>query len=65
MSNLVFWQTVGAVVLGNTLFALSVFMVWRVSKAERGQMGRASTWVYFVGLLAPAVVMFASYMLPH
>ncbi|WP_146038666.1 hypothetical protein [Paracoccus sp. SY] len=64
MDHIIFWQTVGAVILGNTLFALSAYMVWRVAKEERGQMGRASAWVFFVGLIAPAVGIFALVMLP-
>lgn len=64
MSNLVFWQTVGAVIAGNALFSMSAYMVWRVSKEERGQMRRAPLWIFPAGLIAPAVVMFAAFMLP-
>lgn len=65
MSNLIFWQTVGAVITGNALFALSLYMVWRVSKEERGHLSRAPWWVFPARLIAPGVVMFAAYMLPH
>lgn len=65
MDHILFWQTVGAVVIGNTLFALAAFMFWRVGRQEDGrQPGQISLWVYFSGLLAFGVAMFSLYMLP-
>ena len=64
MSNLLFWQTAGAVITGNALCGLTIYMVWRVTKAERKVMPPAPAWLYFVGALAPLVVAFSAYMLP-
>lgn len=65
MSNLVFWQTVGAVITGNTLMGLTGYMIWRHTKWERGQMGKAPFWIYPAGVAAPLIAAFAAYMLPR
>lgn len=64
MDNLIFWQTVGAVALGNALFALTGYMVWRVSREEKGLMPKAGPWMFVAGLVAPAIVIFALLQLP-
>ncbi|RMC40982.1 hypothetical protein C9E82_00100 [Paracoccus siganidrum] len=64
MTQLVFWQTVGAVYFGNFLFALAAYMVWRVSREERGFGKRVPVWVFAAGLLGPAAALFAFATLP-
>lgn len=64
MADIFFWQTVAAVIVGNALCALSVYMAWRVSRSEKGVGGRPSIWVFAGGLIAPALVMLAAYTLP-
>lgn len=64
MSNLIFWQTVASIIVANTLCALTVYMVWRCRKVELRTAPKPSLWVYPFGLLAPALVIFASITLP-
>lgn len=64
MSNLAFWQTVAAIIVANALCACSIYMAWRLAKSEKGRGAKPSLWVYPFGLLAPALVVFASMTLP-
>lgn len=64
MGHLVFWQTVGAVITGNALTGFSIYMIWRVTKEERGEMPRAPLWVYPLGCIAFVVAAFSFAMLP-
>lgn len=64
MSNLVFWQTIGAVVVGNTFCGLTLLMIWRATKWEKGRAPRPPAWVYFAGAIAPLVAAFSAYTLP-
>lgn len=66
MDHLIFWQTVGAVVIGNTLFAMTTFAYWKVGRREKegGSIKDVSGWVVLCTILAPAVAIFSLYMLP-
>lgn len=64
MENLVFWQTVGAVIVANAFCCLTAYMVWQCARAEKGKGNKPGVWVYIGGLLAPAVVVLAAVNLP-
>jgi len=64
MEQLFFWQVVGAVFVGNCLFGLSVFMIWRHSRFEDGSIPkRPGPGLYFAGLLGPLCGMVAMWFI--
>ncbi|SEN51411.1 hypothetical protein SAMN04489859_1008128 [Paracoccus alcaliphilus] len=64
MTNIAFWQTVAAVIVGNSLLGVTVYLIWRVSKEEKGIGRRVPLWLFPAAMIAPALVILAGFTLP-
>jgi uncharacterized membrane protein YdcZ (DUF606 family) len=67
MDWIFFLQIVTAVMLGNGLTVLFIYVCWRINRQERltGSHEGLPPWVYFVGLVPFAFAFAGFFFMPH